>query len=155
MEIIQRITEHCKRNKITGCFEWQGAITRTGYGNITTCKSGKKIWHPVHRLLWELLNGKIPSGLFICHRCDNRRCCEPSHLFLGTAKDNTQDMVKKGRDSRGSRQGCSKLKEEQVKIIRQQYAENKITQKMLAVQYGVCVATIHLIINRKKWKHVT
>jgi hypothetical protein len=76
-----------------GCREWQGARQPTGYGEITV--NGKSA--TTHRLAWELAHGPIPTGMCVCHHCDNPPCCEPSHLFLGTHKDNMQDAAKKGR----------------------------------------------------------
>jgi hypothetical protein len=77
----------------TPCREWQGAVLNSGYGQIRRGKSR----FVLHRYVWELANGPIPAGMFVCHRCDNKRCYRLDHLFLGTAKDNIQDMWAKGR----------------------------------------------------------
>lgn len=79
-----------------GCWEWQGARSHsgTGYGQV---RVGLKILS-AHRVAWELATGRpIPTGLFICHSCDNRSCINPSHLFLGTRSDNMKDAYAKGR----------------------------------------------------------
>jgi len=75
-----------------GCWEWVGATT-CGYGRIGVC--GKTVI--AHRLSWVWANGKIPKGLCVLHKCDNRPCVNPKHLFLGTKKDNTRDCIRKGR----------------------------------------------------------
>lgn len=72
-----------------GCWEWQGALTDRGYATYRGLR--------VNRLVWSYENGPIPEGIFICHRCDNPRCCRPSHLWPGTHQDNMDDMATKGR----------------------------------------------------------
>lgn len=81
------------RVKKSGCWHFIGSLSKTGYGVVGL--NGKVIG--AHRAAWILTNGEVPDGLFVCHKCDNRRCINPDHLFLGTAKDNTQDMISKGR----------------------------------------------------------
>lgn len=91
---IERITE-------SGCWIWNGSVGQDGYGK--TSSKGKDI--RAHRWAWKLFMGEIPSGIQVCHRCDVPTCCNPHHLFLGTPKENTQDMWKKGR--RGPMRGGS------------------------------------------------
>ena len=76
-----------------GCWEFYGATTGQGYGNIHY--QGRKQY--VHRIVFRIMNGKIPHGILVLHNCDNPRCCNPDHLFLGTHKDNTADMIAKDR----------------------------------------------------------
>jgi hypothetical protein len=92
-----------------GCREWSGnrfsgGCNRTtlvgteidGYGIVAMRHGGKRV-HGSHRVAWTLTHGAIPDRMFVLHRCDNRACCEPSHLFLGTAMDNARDRDLKGR----------------------------------------------------------
>lgn len=81
-----------------GCWEWGKARDGRGYGVINGRDRGNVY---VHRLSWEIHNGPIPKGLFICHHCDNPPCCNPKHLFLGTAADNSRDMKLKKRGANG------------------------------------------------------
>jgi hypothetical protein len=79
------------------CWTWTGAINKhTGYGTIGLGRRSGKT-RGAHRVSWELAHGPIPEGLYVCHRCDNKRCVRPDHLFLGTAEDNAQDALRKGR----------------------------------------------------------
>ena len=132
------------------CWEWTGTLFRNGYGRA--CVDRKSVG--AHRRSWELLNGPIPDGMYVCHSCDNRKCVRPGHLFLGTPAENMQDMVDKGRSLSGSRNHNSKLTETEVVEIRERYAAGGITQAELARQYGVVEGCIWNVIHNRVFREV-
>jgi hypothetical protein len=117
-----------------------------------------------HRLAWELVNGPIPPGLCVCHRCDNRRCVNVEHLFLGTNSDNVADMVAKGRNKsmpphadnplRGESVGTAKLTSDAVVRMRARYSGGGISIEALGMEFGVSHAAAQRVIARTHWKHV-
>lgn len=136
-----------------GCIPWMGSKNRSGYGEINLGK-GRKGSKFAHRLAYELRHGPIDPGLFVCHKCDNPECVNPDHLFLGTSRDNTMDMMAKGRGQHGNTHCCAKLVESQVLEIRSRYIPRKVTYKALAAEYGVSATVIQYIIERRTWKHI-
>mgnify|MGYP003393043955 CR=1 FL=1 len=139
--------------KITnGCWEWQAA-RRQGYGALVHRQGKKQIHWPAHRLSWVLLYGPIPKGMFVCHRCDNRGCVNPEHLFIGTAKDNSQDMARKQRSTIGERNAMSKLIEKQVLEIRSLRSKGWTYDK-LATKYKMTMSPIRDVCKGYTWKHL-
>ena len=134
------------------CWEWVGTKAGGRYGSMRV--DGKM--RSAHLISWELHNGQVIGGLCVCHKCDNPSCVNPSHLFLGTHRDNMKDMVKKGRVGcvKGENHGCSKLTIQQVLEIRSKYVTGKYLQRQLAVEYGVDRTTISSVVNRKIWRHI-
>lgn len=106
-----------------------------------------------HRLSFEFFNGPIPKGMMVCHRCDNRSCVNPAHLFLGYSSDNIQDMYAKGRgvDNRGERCGTAKLTGANVDDIRRRHRAGE-RAVALAVEYGVCESQVYYILRGECWK---
>jgi hypothetical protein len=141
------------------CWPWLGNKSKSGYGvfHITDKRTpkGRHIERThAHRMAFELDTGVMPKQWCVLHRCDNRLCCNPAHLFLGTKADNTADMLAKGRQSRGEQCYNSKLTADDVRQIRKAWRQGNTTQKALAVQYGVHSATINYAIHRRTWKHI-
>jgi hypothetical protein len=133
-----------------GCWKWLGRLSPSGYGRFMT--QGKTV--TASRYFYEISIGPIPEGLFVCHKCDNRACVNPEHLFLGTKKDNAQDCIAKGRHrpTRGVDRPAAKLTEEKVREIRRLY--RKGDGSYLAWQFGVSASVINSIVARKAWRHV-
>ena len=130
-----------------GCMEWTGYVGKNGYG--VRFVAGRHV--SVHRHAYETKIGPIPIGMCVCHHCDNRRCIEPSHLFLGSIEDNTADMVRKRRQARGERHSQAKLTELEVAAIRHEWGSYGVTQRNIARKYGVSVGLVSMIVNRKIW----
>lgn len=151
----------------TPCWLWTAGKDGKGYGAFKV--AGKQLI--AHRVSWMITHGLIPGGLYACHRCDNPTCCNPDHLFLGTAGDNAKDRASKGRNNspsgtnhgthlhpervpRGEVHGSAKLTEANVIYILARYAAGGISQSRLAAQFGVTQSLIYCITRRKAWKHL-
>jgi hypothetical protein len=139
-------------NRTDRCWEWTGALMQTGYGAI---RIGNRT-RTTHRVAWELTYGAIPDGMFVCHRCDNRRCCNPSHLFLGTNQDNMRDASAKGRlkgigrpTLRGERHHQCRLTDKQVVVIRQLWADGH-SQAAIARTVGHSPSQINNIVHHRQ-----
>ena len=146
---LARLFGHVSMDNSSRCWEWTGARDTKGYGLI--CVDGRANLK-AHRVAYELAVGDIPAGMLVLHRCDNPRCVNPFHLFLGTTKDNAEDMVMKGRNSplRGSSSPTARLTEAEVIAIR---ADSR-TQDQIARAYGIAQTTVSAIKTKRIWSHV-
>lgn len=132
--------------------------TRSGYGTICAGgHQGKAL--SAHRISYELHNGPIPvgegyHGTCVCHECDNRKCVNPDHLYLGPQIDNVHDRDEKGRQVSGEMINTAKLTEVQVSEIRRDYVWRSRTHGTVALgkKYDVSAPTIWCIVNGKSWK---
>lgn len=132
------------------CWIWQGH-TRNGYGRLNMGAAYGRRRIDAHRLAYQLAHGPIEDGLVVCHHCDVRACCNPTHLFLGTQRQNMDDMLAKGRSSPGELRPQARLTTEAVRAIR---AASGFTQQELAERYGVSQSNISAVLLRKSWRHV-
>jgi hypothetical protein len=150
-----------------GCWLWWGYRDEEGYGVLQV--QGQP--YRAHRLSYLISNGEQPGHWVICHRCNNRRCVNPAHLYAGTPADNTRDAVEAGtlhvaygddhwthkrpdRVAKGSRVGGSKLTAEQVLVIRADYSQGRANHRELAERFGITREAISRIIQRRNWKHL-
>jgi DNA-binding XRE family transcriptional regulator len=139
-----------KVQKSEGCWLWQGARIPGGYGVMRFQKKQQL----THRIVWQLTQGVIPKGSCVCHKCDNPPCVNPDHLFLGSHKDNMNDMHRKGRAGDhewwkrpGRKHHRAVLTLEQASEIRKLYSDTDATQRDLASRFGVSQSAIWHILK--------
>lgn len=117
-----------------GCWLWLGTCGEYGHGQVSIGNSRRTA---TSRVSWELHHGKIPTGMVVCHKCDNPPCVNPAHLFLGTLKDNSEDCVRKGRIARSH----AKLSHEQKAEVKRMLIEG-ITNRIIAESLGIHRKTV-------------
>jgi hypothetical protein len=146
--LINRILDGVIMLSEDECWEWRGARDRSGYGRIQV--DGRNA--TAHRTSYEAHFGPIPDGMLVCHKCDNRACANPHHLFLGTHQENMQDMVAKGRayantgvDHFNTR--LSALDVAEIRSLRQQGSR----LKELATRFSISVSHASNISLGYKW----
>lgn len=135
---------------LDGCWEWSGYIDNYGYGRIMT-KDGPQ---RTHRVSYCVHHGEIPSGLSVLHHCDNRKCINPAHIYVGTQKQNMADKVGRGRaltgNNRGTAHPAAKIADADVYEIR----KSKDSNPTLAKKYGLTPAAIGMVKRRRTWSHL-
>jgi hypothetical protein len=141
MDILARF-----RSKVevleSGCHEWRSTLHRDGYGKFWF--GGKQA--AAHRVAWIILVGEIPEGKWILHKCDNRKCVNPDHLYVGDAQQNVLDKV-----DRCSWWGRMQISFDEVKEIRARYAAGGVTQQQLAEEYACHQTQIsRLVLNKQR-----
>lgn len=137
-----------KVEKGSGCWEWTGATTSAGYGQLSVNYKDKG----AHRISWELANGPIPPGMFVCHCCDNPHCVNPDHLFLGTPKDNLADAAAKGRMSRGEQHYRTTLTEWQIREIRRLASERNLSSSEISAELRVSYYAVYGVVTHNSWE---
>lgn len=168
-----RFAHYVLRGDGESCYEWQSSIGTNGYGLFYF--RGRSAH--AHRVAWELANGPIPDGLFVCHHCDNPRCVRVDHLFLGTPEDNIHDMLAKGRarftgprnpargerhgfygrpdrPARGTRNAAAKISEITVRLIRSRCDAGE-TKSAVARDLGLGRNVVTRVARRETWQHVS
>ncbi|WP_368880711.1 HNH endonuclease signature motif containing protein [Shewanella algae] len=149
--LIARFNDGIVNKTNSGCME----VSPTGSGGYGKIKAfGKTMLY--HRLSFELFVGSIPDGMLVCHKCDNPKCVNPEHLFLGSQQENMDDKIKKGRHvgaKKGHKHHKAKLVEWQVLEIKKKL-KNGTGQHQLSKEFGVDQSTISNIATGKRWGHV-
>ena len=136
-----------------GCWIWTGAKLPKGYGFIKIPKTRRQIY--AHRLSFLISGGTIPEGMNVLHRCDNPACVNPTHLFVGSQKDNLQDMAEKHRHLCGEKNTEAVLTAPDVVKIKKLLAMNAFSQTEIGRMFGVAQITISRIHRGLRWKHIS
>lgn len=154
----ERFERHFKKGDKSECWNWHGRSNQHGYGTTRTGGTYNRKQLLAHRLSYTFYVGEIPEGFLICHTCDNRKCVNPNHLFLGTHQDNCDDKINKGRHlpsiRRGSSHGMAILNESSVLQIRELYRTKQKSRKELAEMFNVGKHVIHYVVTYKTWTHL-
>lgn len=145
-----RLNKYVRRTP--SCWIWTQDVYNYGYGKLSV---GKGKQRRAHRVMYELTCGEIPKGMNVLHKCDNPRCVNPEHLFLGTQQDNVNDMMKKKRGGYktfyGENHGNAKLTWEQVDKMRELWQLKQHSQFQLADMYGITQQVVSKVVNYKAW----
>jgi len=156
--VKQRFLSKFTESDTESCWEWNGTISTNQYGMFTVYRNSRNYWFTAHRASFMLYNNINLENklLYVCHVCDNRRCVNPNHLFLGSPTDNNVDMTNKGRQkcTIGSQRYNAKLKEQDIPVIRGMLSSGD-NCNTVAKKFGVNIATIYYIKTGRNWKHVT
>ena len=138
------------------CWVWKGSRSGASYGSFSWRHEKKHYKSDAHRFSWMIYKGDIPEEKIVCHSCDNKLCVNPDHLWMGSYRENTHDMIKKGRqkigDHSGEQNGRAQLDWRKVGQIRKRFKKRIVTAQMLSDEYGVKKNVIHMVIQNKTWK---
>jgi hypothetical protein len=179
--LVDRFKAKYALNRQTGCWDWTASTAGKGYGQIKLPGTRRQIY--AHHLSWQIHHGKIPTGKYILHRCDNPRCVNPDHLFVGSAKVNAEDMKAKDRHLRGELNTEAILTEADIRAIRMLWkakdrhlrgelnteailteadirairmlcAAGDLPQRRIAQLFGIQQMEVSRIHRRERWAHV-
>lgn len=169
LTVLERFWDKVPRpDDLNSCWIWEAGTMPKGYGLFRLNGSNKL----AHRVMYRLMIGPIPEGMFVCHNCpfgDNPSCVNPRHFFLGTAAQNQQDMKNKGRSTlgekhwtrfhperaaRGERNGSTKITEEMVFQIRSLYEKGELAQWQIGEMFGIGQTQVSRIIRGTRWKYL-
>ncbi|AZU56728.1 HNH endonuclease [Ralstonia solanacearum] len=145
--LAERFWENVDKRGPDECWPWIGSIDTRGYESIGA--DGGKPLMRAHRVAYELCVAPIPDGMVACHRCDNRACVNPGHIFIATQRENILDMVRKGRRQwpKGEHHPKAKLRASEVLAIR----EDPRPPRLICAQYGIGRTTLYQIKRRETW----
>lgn len=144
------IPAHCP--ELGPCWVWVASRSSSGYGQLSSTRNGSPL--RAHVVSWQIHYGPVTHRLWVLHKCDNRPCVRPEHLFLGTNGDNSADMAMKKRSTLGERNARAKLTVAQVIEIRRRYAAGGISGRKLAAEMGIGYGAIDNILRRINWRHL-
>jgi len=148
---IARFWTHVRKRGPDECWNWQASIINGGYGQVQLANPRRMVL--AHRLAYAAAYGEVPSGKQVHHRCDNRRCCNPAHLWVGTQHDNIADAIAKGRyKAAGEHNPKAKIGPDEVRQIRKLAGAS--SQREIAERFGVSQQNVSAILRRETWRDV-
>lgn len=148
-ELTTRFWDKVDKKESDECWNWIAGTQSKGYGSfgIGDCKTAL-----AHRVAFELDTGINPDGYCVMHSCDNRKCCNPNHLRLGTIADNNKDMKNKGRQAKGMKNGRAVLTPNNIISMRSDFQAKEKTLKELSEEYDIHYNTARNAVQGKTWK---
>lgn len=143
MRALARFMSKIDDSNGTGCWEWRGSVYESGYGQFYYGEiDDKERQGKAHKAAWLLLRGPVNDDLHVLHKCHNRRCCNPNHLYLGTHMDNMKDRDKAGRTSKGAHRYNFKRDEKMTAHIAE-LRENGVLIEAICTRLGIGRSTYY------------
>jgi len=151
LELVERFHEKWVLDVESGCWLWTASTAGNGYGQIKIPGERRQIY--AHRLSYLIHYGELSDSVLVCHVCDNPSCVRPSHLFVGSPKDNLTDMKEKGRHLFGVKNAKAKLTDDLVRHVFK-LSSLGLSQGKIAKTFGVAQGTIFKILHGQRWEHI-